>query len=134
MDAGRKGERRKRRGEHVDQAERIYGIVFVVVAFSVLVQGTSVPFVAPLLSVPMRLREPRGLQRFVVGEDSRAAGRAIRDLPLGERTWVQEVVRGGAPLAARGRVVLEPGDEIVTIVSEAGDAAGVRRIFAGDES
>ena len=55
-------------------------------------------------------------------------------LNLGERTWIQEVVRGGAPLAARGRVVLEPGDEIVTIVSEAGDAAGVRRIFAGDES
>jgi cell volume regulation protein A len=115
--------------DHVDQAERIYGIVFVVVAFSVLVQGTSVPLVAPLLSVPMRLREPRGLQRFVVSPGSRAAGRAIRDLPLGERTWVQEVVRGGKPLATRGRVVLEPGDEVVAVVSEAGDAAFVRRIF-----
>jgi cell volume regulation protein A len=119
--------------EHVDQAERIYGIVFVVVAFSVLVQGTSVPFVAPILHVPMRLREPRGLQRFVIGAGSRAAGRAIRDLPLGERTWIQEVIRGGEPLAARGRVVLEPGDEVVTVVSEAADSAGVRRIFSGDE-
>jgi cell volume regulation protein A len=40
--------------EHVSQANRIYGIVFVVVAFSVLVQGGSLPFVAARLGVPMR--------------------------------------------------------------------------------
>src|SRR5205807_6400850 len=39
----------------VDQASRIYDIVFVVVAFSVIVQGTSIPFVAPRLGVPMRI-------------------------------------------------------------------------------
>jgi cell volume regulation protein A len=31
----------------VDGATRLYGIVFVVVAFSVVVQGTSIPFVGP---------------------------------------------------------------------------------------
>ena len=36
-------------------AERIYGIVFVVVAFSVIVQGGTVPFAARRLGVPMRL-------------------------------------------------------------------------------
>ena len=118
--------------EGVDEADRIYGIVFVVVAFSVLVQGTSVPFVAPLLRVPMRQREPRGLQRFVVADGSRAAGHPIRELPLGERTWIQEVVRDGLTLEARGSVVLEPGDEVLTVVSDAGDAAGVGRIFAGE--
>ena len=40
--------------EGVTQAQRIYGIVFVVVAFSVLVQGASVPFAASKLGVPMR--------------------------------------------------------------------------------
>jgi cell volume regulation protein A len=40
--------------EGVDEAERIYGIVFVLVAFSVLVQGASIPFAARLLRVPMR--------------------------------------------------------------------------------
>jgi potassium/hydrogen antiporter len=40
--------------EGVDDAERIYGIVFVLVAFSVLVQGASIPFAARLLRVPMR--------------------------------------------------------------------------------
>lgn len=38
----------------VEDARRIYEIVFVVVLFSVLVQGSSVPFVAERLGVPMR--------------------------------------------------------------------------------
>jgi cell volume regulation protein A len=118
----------------VQGAGRIYGIVFVVVAFSVLVQGTSIPFVAPLLRVPMRLSEPRGVQRFAVRPDSRAAGQAVRDLPLGERTWIQEVVRDGRPVPARGRLVLRPGDEVVVVVSDVADAAGVERIFAGQEA
>jgi NhaP-type Na+/H+ or K+/H+ antiporter len=32
---------------------RIYGIVFVLVTFSVLVQGATVPFVAGRLGIPM---------------------------------------------------------------------------------
>jgi potassium/hydrogen antiporter len=43
----------------VDDAGRIYGIVFVVVLFSVLVQGTLVPVVAKRLGVPMEDREPQ---------------------------------------------------------------------------
>jgi cell volume regulation protein A len=39
----------------VDDAQRIYEIVFVVVGFSVVVQGASVPFVASRLGVPMRV-------------------------------------------------------------------------------
>jgi potassium/hydrogen antiporter len=41
----------------VDDAERIYGIVFVVVAFSVVLQGASVPYAAARLGVPMRSNE-----------------------------------------------------------------------------
>jgi potassium/hydrogen antiporter len=41
--------------DHVAGSERIYGIVFVVVAFSVIVQGGTVPFAARRLGVPMRL-------------------------------------------------------------------------------
>ena len=37
----------------VDDGQTIYGIVFVVVLFSVLVQGTLVPVVAERLGVPM---------------------------------------------------------------------------------
>jgi potassium/hydrogen antiporter len=38
----------------VGGADRIYGIVFVVVAFSVIFQGATIPFVARRLGVPMR--------------------------------------------------------------------------------
>jgi potassium/hydrogen antiporter len=38
----------------VDDARRIYEIVFVVVAFSVVVQGASIPFVASRLGIRMR--------------------------------------------------------------------------------
>jgi cell volume regulation protein A len=42
---------------HVGGAERIYGIVFVVVIFSVVLQGVTMPVVARRLKVPMRLVE-----------------------------------------------------------------------------
>ena len=38
----------------IEDAERIYGIVFVVVACSVLVQGSTIPFAARRFGVPMR--------------------------------------------------------------------------------
>lgn len=38
----------------VEDAGRIYGIVFVVVAFSVVLQGASIPYAAARLGVPMR--------------------------------------------------------------------------------
>jgi cell volume regulation protein A len=37
----------------VEDGNRIYGIVFVVVAFSVVLQGASIPFVASRLGIPM---------------------------------------------------------------------------------
>jgi potassium/hydrogen antiporter len=42
----------------VKDAERIYGIVFVVVAFSVLLQGATVPWAAARLGIPMRTTTP----------------------------------------------------------------------------
>jgi cell volume regulation protein A len=41
--------------EGVGGADRIYGMVFVVVTFSVIVQGSTMPLVAERLGVPMRL-------------------------------------------------------------------------------
>lgn len=47
------------RAAHVPNAERLYGIVVVVVIFSVLVQGSSVPGVAKLLELPIRMVQTR---------------------------------------------------------------------------
>jgi cell volume regulation protein A len=104
------------RAAHVPQAERLYGIVIIVVAFSVLVQGGSVPLFAKLLHLPMRtidpepwalgvrLRdEPHGVHQLTVASGSSAEGRTIED--LGEQAgdiWGSIVVRasGLAPVRA----------------------------------
>jgi cell volume regulation protein A len=126
----------------VSESARIYDIVFVVVLFSVVVQGTSMPFAARALHVPMRLIEPTPwsisiplrtearVQRYVVAPGSRAAGEAIRDLPLGEHTWVSLVLRRGEPVEARGSHRFAPGDEVL-LLGDSGDATGLRHLFEG---
>jgi cell volume regulation protein A len=47
----------------VENAHRIYGIVFVVVALSVVIQGSSIPLAASLAGVPMRLVRQQPLER-----------------------------------------------------------------------
>src|SRR5919109_498181 len=125
----------------VDDAERIYEIVFVVVAFSVIVQGSSLPFVASKLGIGMRTvepepwnisiglrKEPGGVWRFVMAKGARAEGVAIRDLPIGDRAWIILVVREGEAVRAGGSTVLEAGDEILVLAEER-DAAPLRRLF-----
>jgi potassium/hydrogen antiporter len=128
---------------NVDQSLRIYGIVFLVVALSVIVQGTSIPFVAARLGVPMRevdsepwdlsirvRSEPQGIHRYVLTPRARAVGTTIRDLPIGERSWISLVLREGEAVQPRGSTVLEAGDEIVVLGSP-GDSHGLRRLFEG---
>jgi cell volume regulation protein A len=127
----------------VDEAGRIYNIVFVVVAFSVLVQGTSLPAVAARLRIPMRtveaepwdlsirLRtEPSGISRFTVAAGSRAEGEAIRDLPLSERSWVSLIIHDGEPRMPRGSYVLEAGDEVL-LLSQMRSNTALRHLFEG---
>jgi cell volume regulation protein A len=116
----------------VDGADRLYGIVFIVVLFSVVVQGASVPIVARRLRIPFRRvdEDLAEVLEFVVREEAFASGRRVADLPLGERAWVGALIRGGHPLPLSGNVVLEPGDR-VHVYSQPEDAAALERIFAG---
>jgi potassium/hydrogen antiporter len=109
-------------------ADRIYGIVFVVVLVSVVVQGTSIPLVASRLGVPMRIAEPAGRTRLEVGAGSHAAGRSVRELPLGEQTWVEAVSRQGHKVPVSGSRVLEEGDELI-VITDLGDLEGLRKLF-----
>jgi cell volume regulation protein A len=129
----------------VDGAQRIYGIVFVVVAVSVIVQGSSIPFVAHRLRIPMRHVEhepleaiaPGGgtpnLRRFSVAPRARAVGHRISELPLGENVWITAVVRDGEIDHPGGSYVLESGDRLLVLAPE--EAVGVLgRLFEGDQS
>ena len=122
-------------------APRVYDLVFVVVAVSVIVQGTSIPFVARRLGIPMRpvepgpwelsvrLREePAGVAHYVVAPGARAVGSTIRDLPLGEGTWITLVVRDGEARQPRGSFVVRPGDE-VHVLGRTDQASALRRLL-----
>jgi cell volume regulation protein A len=111
----------------VSDAKVIYSLVFVAVAFSVLVQGTTTPLVARRLGIPISVVEqtpwqvsvplrsaPESIQRVVVAESSPAAGARIRDLELSD-AWVGLIVREGEPLQARGTTKLRPGDELLVV-------------------
>jgi potassium/hydrogen antiporter len=110
--------------EHVGGATRLYGIVVVVVVFSVLVQGSLVPVLANVLRLPMRSsalepwtvgvrlqHEPDGVHRFVVAAGSEVAGRAVVDVP-GE-VWVSSVVRDGHLVRVHEGTRLRAGDEVM---------------------
>jgi cell volume regulation protein A len=110
------------------RATRLYDIVVVVVAFSVLVQGGLVPSVARWVGLPMRVVEPQpwaagvrltvepaDLRHYVVAPASTADGRTVRDLPVGEEVWVSLVVRDGGLLQVRGDTVLRAGDDVAVI-------------------
>jgi cell volume regulation protein A len=110
-----------------DDAPRIYNIIFVVVALSVIVQGGLVPAAAHKLGVPMRTvepepwaigvrlrHEPEGMRRAVVAAGSAADGTPIRDLDLGEDVWISFVTRAGRLVPIEGDTVLQAGDEVMT--------------------
>ena len=116
----------------VDGSSELYGIVFIVVVFSVVVQGVSLPFVAKKLRIPFRRvdHDLAEVLEFVIGETSLASGARIRDLPLGERAWVGVLIRDGRPRRVDGNVTLESGDR-VHVYLQPEDADALRRIFAG---
>ncbi|HEY5335418.1 MAG TPA: cation:proton antiporter, partial [Mycobacteriales bacterium] len=111
----------------VDHAQRVYGIVIVVVVVSVVLQGGLVPDVARWLKLPMtesnpqpyalgvRLaEEPEGVLRLRVRPGSAADGVTVDELAetVGN-IWVNLVVRQERLLTVRGDTELRAGDEVV---------------------
>jgi cell volume regulation protein A len=117
------------RAAHVPEAERLYGIVVVVVTFSVLAQGSLVPAAVRLLKLPsrhtevepwalgVRLREePDGVHRMRVAPGSSADGTTISDLAdLVGDIWVSIVVRDAQLVAVREDTHLHAGDDVVVL-------------------
>jgi cell volume regulation protein A len=112
-------------------AGRVFAVIFVVVAFSVVVQGSTVPAVARRLEIPMtvaevepwaiglRVREePEGVHRLRVRPGSGADDTAIGDLELPEDAWVSLVIRGGRLVPVQASTTLQAGDEALVLASD----------------
>ncbi len=113
---------------HIPGAARMYDVVVVVVAFSVVVQGSLVPYVARRTGVPMRTvepepwalsmrfrHEPAGMRRYVVSAGAPADGCTLGDLALGEDAWISFISRDGALVPVNRDTVLHAGDEVVVL-------------------
>jgi cell volume regulation protein A len=132
------------REAHVPQAERLFGIVVVVVVFSVLVQGSLVPLVAQRLRLPMRTVEPEpwtigvrlrdepdGVHRLHVEPGSPADGSSVGALSdrIGD-VWVSIVVRESQLVPVRAETALEAGDDVV-VLADPGLRARLADQFGG---
>ena len=116
----------------VPDAERLYGIVVIVVIFSVIVQGSLVPTVARRLGVPMqpvrpepwavgvRLRaEPETAHQVTVAAGSPVDGRTVEDIAeQSGNVWISIVVRDGLLLPVHGDTELRAGDLVTLLIDE----------------
>jgi potassium/hydrogen antiporter len=133
-------------GTGVPKAQQLYGVVVVVVTFSVVVQGGLVPYVADRLKIPMRtvspepwslgLRlqdEPQGARSYAVGGGSQADGATIDELHgLAEDLWVSMLIREGQLVTISPTTRLKTGDQVLVLgVPEPDD--DIARVF-GDGS
>jgi cell volume regulation protein A len=122
-------------------AEHVYGIVFVVVLVSVIGQGTLVPFAAAALNIRMRERpslpwqlsvglteEPEAAFELAVAEGSPAEGHLIKELPLGEHSWITLVVRDGAAIRPSGSLRLRAQDRLL-VFAETQDRVALSSMF-----
>jgi cell volume regulation protein A len=129
---------------HVPDAERLYGIVVVVVVSSVLVQGSLVPAVARALHLPMRTTptepwalgvrladEPDGAHHLTIGKGAPADGQRIDELEmLGEDAWISFVVRDHRLVPVRGESRLQAGDEVL-VIAEPDQHDAITALFTG---
>jgi cell volume regulation protein A len=113
-------------------ASRLYAIIFVVVAFSVVVQGGLVPTLARRLRIPFRTvepepwavgvrfrEEPDALRRYLVAPGAPADGTTIADLEVGEDTWISLISRQGQLVPVRRDTELRAGDEVLVLTDPA---------------
>jgi len=114
----------------VEGGETLFDVVFYVVIVSAILQGWSLPPLARLLGVkaPPEPEPPVTLEitslRHVEGDivdytvtpDSRAAGRALRDLRLPDGAVVAMIVRGQRIIPPRGSTRIEPHDHAFLVL------------------
>ena len=114
---------------HVPGARRVYGIIAVVVVFSVVVQGSLLPAAARLLRVQMRsiepqpwalgvrLRdEPSGVHHLTIKAGSPADGCTIGEISgLPGDAWISFVVRDGQLTPLWEDMHLRAGDEVLVL-------------------
>jgi len=130
----------------VEEAERLFDVVFFVVLVSALVQGGTTRRLAEALKLadaaaptPAALVEIQSLRAlredilsFFIARSSAVCGARIADIPFPPRSSVMLVVREGALVAPKGDTVLAAGDHVFVFCTH-DDAPLVRLMFGRAE-
>jgi cell volume regulation protein A len=126
----------------IRNAELYFNLVFFIVLTSVLLQGTTIPFVArrlgleapfsprrqyPLEFVPAQ-KTSSDMVEVTVSANSPAAGRQIVDLHFPRSALVVLIGRDDDFIAPRGATVLQEGDTLLVLVDKA-EVASLRKIL-----
>lgn len=126
----------------IENAEILFNVVFFVVLLSVLVQGTSIPFIARILNVnvplerrgrsPLEFEQREGLDadlvEFMVPYEGKVVGKAVAELGLPSESLAVLICRGDKFLVAKGFTLLEGGDVVMILVKKS-DLEAVKKIF-----
>jgi cell volume regulation protein A len=116
----------------LDKAGMIFNIVFFISVTSVLLQGTSIPFVAKLLHVdlPERVRRRTPIE-LAFSDDFKSefaeidilpgckiAGKPIVSLNFPKTALIVMIKRQGKYLSPTGSTVIEPGDKLLILAED----------------
>ncbi len=127
--------------EHVDGADHLFDIVFVMVVIYTLVTGPTLPFVARVLRVARR-SEPRTIEMEVaplervaadliqvtISPRSQLHGVEVGELRLPPGASVSLVVREGRTMVPELRTVLRHGDDLLVVTPRRLREATERRL------
>jgi len=124
-------------------ASLYFDTVFFIVVLSALVQGSTLPIAARLLGLeqPPQPEPPVTLEistlrhvdgdivDYLIGEDSRAAGKLVKDLALPEGVVIALILRGDQLIPPQGTTRVEAGDHAI-LVLRSGTRPLVNQVFA----
>lgn len=113
-------------------AELYFNVVFFVVLTSVLVQGTTLGWLAKRLALvaPVTTQTKPAMTEITVNSGAVMAGRRIMDLGLPKSALVVLVIRDQEYVVPRGDTQLRAGDTLQ--VSADGEDLRILRVKAGD--
>ncbi len=117
----------------IPHSKLMFNVVFLITIVSLLVQGTTVGWVAKKLRLATKEREmdnmgfdipdniKAALIEVMVDENMLRDGDHLRDMPIDEDRLVMMVERGGEHIVPRGNMRLKCGDKLLIISTNASD-------------
>lgn len=124
------------------ESKLLFDVVFFIVVVSAVIQGSSLTLVARWLGLE-RPREPEApltleisslrhvngeIVDYAIGDDSRAAGRRVKDLALPEGAVIALIARGDQIVPPQGSTYIQPKDHVI-LVLKPGIQALVNQVF-----